>query len=249
MGAATTVELLDPQIGCTLLDAAGGPQLASMLLSAAHSLGGVDEVFGYRRVMGKPPEVLVTASMLDDSATRVDLYRRRFHHHDPAIGDAHLFGSITSFARQIPASAISQAEYRAICFEKPRFLDKLSFGWRGVDGLTMISFYRRNPGDAKTLQRLSALAGFSLTALARHKQRSSSADSVAERIEIRIARSFPALSMRERQVCSRTLAGQTAEAIGEALGIGMSTVITYRKRAYQRLGFSQASDFLAAVLD
>ena len=46
------------------------------------------------------------------------------------------------------------------------------------------------------------------------------------------------LSERERQVCIGMLAGKKAEIIAGEIGIGPSSVVTYRQRAYQKLGIS-----------
>lgn len=46
------------------------------------------------------------------------------------------------------------------------------------------------------------------------------------------------LSERERQVCIGMLAGKKAEIIAEEIGIAPSSVVTYRQRAYQKLGVS-----------
>jgi len=42
--------------------------------------------------------------------------------------------------------------------------------------------------------------------------------------------------------------GRTAREIGEELGIGIGTVLTYRQRAYQKLGMSRASNLLSAIM-
>jgi DNA-binding CsgD family transcriptional regulator len=47
-----------------------------------------------------------------------------------------------------------------------------------------------------------------------------------------------ALTPRELDVCARTLIGLTAEGIALDLNIKKSSVFTYRKRAYARLGIS-----------
>lgn len=49
---------------------------------------------------------------------------------------------------------------------------------------------------------------------------------------------FTVLSERERQVCIGMLAGKKAEIIAAEIGIGPSSVVTYRQRAYQKLGIS-----------
>lgn len=46
------------------------------------------------------------------------------------------------------------------------------------------------------------------------------------------------LSERERQVCLGMLSGKKAEAIAEDIGVSANSVVTYRQRAYQKLGIS-----------
>lgn len=71
---------------------------------------------------------------------------------------------------------------------------------------------------------------------------------LSEMIAERLAKQYPELTARERLVCGYTLAGYTAEAIGLILGVGMSTVITYRRRAYSRLGICNANQLIAPLL-
>ena len=97
---------------------------------------------------------------------------------------------------------------------------------------------------------LAALANVGLTALARQSVTAPDPEArLVERLEARIARAFPVLTLRERQVAARTVAGWTAERTAAALDIRPSSVLTYRQRAYQRLGFSGTADFLPAILD
>lgn len=57
------------------------------------------------------------------------------------------------------------------------------------------------------------------------------------------------LTAREQQVCSGIVRGQTAQGIAIDLGIGMTSVITYRKRAYIKLGISTRYELLKACMD
>lgn len=50
------------------------------------------------------------------------------------------------------------------------------------------------------------------------------------------------LTARELDVCVRSLLGLTAEGTALELDIKQSSVITYRKRAYSRLGISSQSE-------
>lgn len=54
-----------------------------------------------------------------------------------------------------------------------------------------------------------------------------------------------ALSDRERTVCLGILAGRKAEMIAGNLNVATSTVVTYRKRAYEKLGISSRAALFA----
>jgi DNA-binding CsgD family transcriptional regulator len=55
-------------------------------------------------------------------------------------------------------------------------------------------------------------------------------------MEERFATRFGSLTPRERQVCARAALGMSVEATALDLGIARTSVLTYRRRAYQRLG-------------
>ena len=57
-----------------------------------------------------------------------------------------------------------------------------------------------------------------------------------------------ALTPREREVCCRILSGLSSEAISQELGISLHSTLTYRKRAYQRLGISSQGELFGIVL-
>jgi DNA-binding CsgD family transcriptional regulator len=238
--------LLDPDIGAALVDAVGTPVFGARMLDAAQSVAGVDEIFAYHVRDGERPIALSSISERGDHDRRARHYAERFYHHDPVVHARQHTATGRGFVACVRAAEIGLRDYRAICFEQPRFADKLCFGWRGAGRAIVLSFYRRR--DSEGTAALAALANVGLTALARQAVPTSEF-SLVERLETRIARAFPVLTLRERQVAARTVAGWTAERTADALDIRPSSVLTYRQRAYQRLGFSGAADFLPAILD
>ncbi len=56
------------------------------------------------------------------------------------------------------------------------------------------------------------------------------------------------LTEREREVCFRILLGYSSEAIGLHLGVATSTVITHRKRAYEKLGIVSQNELFSLYL-
>ena len=58
----------------------------------------------------------------------------------------------------------------------------------------------------------------------------------------------PALTMRELDVCERLLRGWTYDGIAADLGLSVTTVKTYRARAFDRLGLHFKSELFAAFM-
>ena len=56
------------------------------------------------------------------------------------------------------------------------------------------------------------------------------------------------LTPRERDVCQRIVMGFNSEAIACELGVSLNTVLTYRRRAYERLGISAQNELFAIVM-
>jgi len=69
-----------------------------------------------------------------------------------------------------------------------------------------------------------------------------------DELETRFEQAYPALPTRERQVCSRAAMGMSVEATALDLGIGQASVITYRKRAYGRLGVTSPFELCGLVM-
>lgn len=56
------------------------------------------------------------------------------------------------------------------------------------------------------------------------------------------------MTQRELDVCARTLIGLTAEGIALDLNIKKTSVLTYRKRAYARLGISSQTQLFRLLV-
>ena len=65
-----------------------------------------------------------------------------------------------------------------------------------------------------------------------------------DEIEQAVAAAPPFLPRREAQVCSRILYGISSLGIALELGVSEETVVTYRKRAYHRLGIGTQRELL-----
>ena len=57
-----------------------------------------------------------------------------------------------------------------------------------------------------------------------------------------------ALTPREKDVCLRILSGYSSQAISAELGVTLHSTLTYRKRAYEKLGISLQNELFGIVL-
>ena len=219
---------------------AGQAGFADTLLAEARTAGAVEELFAYQLDFGAPPRLLASASLRADAPQRVNAYSRRFHRIDP------LLNAPPCHVRCITRAQIADPAYRRICYEAPRFSDKLSFAWNSGTTRRVLSFYRTRAGDALEVAALARLAEHALLAL-ESSHAAATGDAIAQ-IEARLAERLPDLTVRERSVCARTIAGHSAKQIARALGIAPASVLTYRQRAYRRLGISSAGGLVAWCL-
>lgn len=73
-------------------------------------------------------------------------------------------------------------------------------------------------------------------------------DGVISRVITRSG-AFECLTNREQSVCVGILTGHTTEAIALHLGISINSVLTFRRRAYQKLGISSQNELFMRVLE
>lgn len=125
--------------------------------------------------------------------------------------------------------------YRKAFFEAPGFTDKISILRGTPQGNYYINLYRRDPGfdDLVLGEDLYSLISI---LVCKHFE-------LNERLRQEGPLAF--LSEREQQVCRAVLRGKKNEAIAAELNIAASSVITYRKRAYEKLGISSRAQLFA----
>jgi len=206
-------------------------------------IGGAQEVYGYLTAGGQP--VVLVSAGLSGAGQRAELHRKRFFHFDPAAAPF----ARTSFARRVQSTEIAQKEYRERCYDSAGIREKLSFGWRRGAGAIVLNFYLGSQSSAPLRARLASLANLGLAALVEHARAIGAPTSpLSARISRRLRLAAPELPRRELQVCALTLAGCSASEIAIQLGISASTALTYRQRAYRRLGVNRATELLAFLL-
>jgi DNA-binding CsgD family transcriptional regulator len=128
-------------------------------------------------------------------------------------------------------------------------LEEAGFSWRvatlfpagsgGWYGLHVLLPSRRGPSGA-AFRRFSRAAPVFGSLIARHLR--------GPEVESRLRVLCPALTTREVAVCNALLRGSSAPQVADALGVRVSSVHTYRKRAYAKLGIGSLPELFQRLL-
>ena len=132
-----------------------------------------------------------------------------------------------------PQQATMSAEYRARFYDAPGLGGKLSVLAVGHRLRLVINLYRHRITDWGLSDPVLPILG-RLALL--HFER---------RVAGEVPDALMALSERERAVCLGVLAGKKAEVIAHDLGVAPTSVVTYRRRAYDKLGISSRAELFA----
>lgn len=234
--------------------AIGRPAFPQALMSALRRVADV----GHCMVFSFAGE-LSTACLLDAGNIPIggDLgvaYSEHFHQSDPnrdAIFGGH--GETTPVLLPNFARRMYNDSYRKIFFENSDIVDKFAAAIWVEDTCFYVNFYRITSQGRFTqseIRRLLAVAPAVSAAVARHFQLGAADGDPMARLKTLFATVEPlaALTGREKEVCLRILSGFSSEAIAAELGISLHSALTYRKRAYDRLGISSQNELFGIVL-
>jgi DNA-binding CsgD family transcriptional regulator len=132
-----------------------------------------------------------------------------------------------------PQTSPMSAPYRARFYSDPGLDGKQAVLAVGEGLRLAINLYRKQMHDWQPEEAiLRVLARLALLHFARRE-----AGGVPD--------ALMALSERERAVCLGVLAGKKAEVIAHELGVAPTSVVTYRRRAYEKLGISSRGELFA----
>ena len=148
---------------------------------------------------------------------------------------------------------IDHEGYRNDCYSSVDLIDRLSIIRRCNGETIRLNLYRnaqRGRFSAGEIASVLDNADLMFALLAKHDaERPAVAE--ADRLQtagFRLAHLAPRLTAREREVCLGIIEGRSSEAMALALGISINTVLTYRKRAYARLGISSHNELMRLVM-
>lgn len=200
---------------------------------------------------------IATASRVYATAAQenIDRFVTRCHRVDPSVVALKQRSPEQTCVTKMDIGDIRDRQYRH-CFELTHVQERLSFFSRIGGDLYQLSIYRGTRQNAFSSHELAYFAGLASLVLAtgsRHERARREAIAIPPHLDLEgIERCLESLtgglSKREREVCSRAAAGKTIEGTALDLNIGKTSVITYRQRAYQKLGISRQNELVALVV-
>lgn len=232
-----------------LIDATGTGAFSDVLLDVADRLTGVDEIFAFWLDTRAIPCRIASSGHVGSAQSRADLYTREFHLLDPLVGMTLNEGKAMQMAR-LSASDVHHPAYRRECYDRPGFAEKIAFARFREGRHFVLNFYRRRESASIQINALAQLAELAFPMLRKHCDILGDETDmpIVMRLERRLGNTYPQLSRREREVCARSLIGMTAEAIALDLSVSETTVLTYRRRAYERYSLSSSHEMIGRIL-
>jgi DNA-binding CsgD family transcriptional regulator len=223
-----------------VVESIGAHDFADRVLSFAAAVVGADHCAAYQ-FRGGELSLLVSADG-EGASTRPDL---------TAYEIKRQLSMVAVDAVRIEVAGVPEASARACGFAAGRS-QRILVATRKADAaycLSIVRPARHDPAQDMEIELLRRTAGILVSAIAKHndlvanKPNLTPALSSLPEIEECVL-SATDLSRREGEVCARILYGLSSYGIALDLGIGKESVMTYRKRAYLRLGIGSQRELL-----
>lgn len=238
-----------------VIESVGRRDFAPSLFSVARRFTGTENLTAFLATPSGEVQTLL-AEDKGPSEAALSVARRyvaRHWHADPAnaiVVDGRQ--DRQCWAVKLRANEIDSTAYRSECYVSVGLSERFSLFQRRPAGTLRLSLYRgrRESFSDEVIARLIGCAPLLMAALWRHHEANGSTQggNPAAGFRTRLEKVAPSLSARERDVCSLVAAGVTSEGIALELGVGINTVLTYRKRAYARLGISSQNELMRLLM-
>jgi|GEM_PF-1029892 len=242
------------QIAAELIPAIGRSEFPERVLGVLRKLGGCDygSAFlwdahgGPRLVFAAGTHPAISGFAL--SASRA--YERTYWRVDTGIRRCmtRVRGGV-ALLRMTPAE-IRDPDYRHHCYERGGICERLML-LDAASPIITVSGYRtvlRGPSTPQVVRSLQQAAPTLIAAVRRHSEllehQSPSGCSLSRHELLERARAW-GLSAREAEVVAGLATGQSQSEIARCAGIALNSVVTYRRRAYQKLRVSNRRELRA----
>jgi DNA-binding CsgD family transcriptional regulator len=233
----------------------GYPEFSTKLFEALRAVAETEYITVFISGREARARLLVAENLGNpgDCRKSATLYLERYWNFDPANTAIDRDRSnLGIWYLHIKANDLPSTEHRGACYHALGLAERFSLiQSRGEETMRVNLYYHSRADGAKTcFEQVTEYAPLLMAAIWRHYDCVASFDrsDVHDTFRNRLERAAPSLSRREREVCTFIAAGLTSEGIAIELGVRMNTVLTYRKRAYARLGISSQNELMRFLM-
>lgn len=226
------------------------------LMAHLRCVAAVDHCMVFAFANDRDAQCLLTAGDIAIGDDLGSAYAGHFHASDP--NKEVIFGrtcDANAVLMPFVARRMYRRDYRKLFFDDSGIVDKFATALWHEGVCIYANFYRLEASGRYTEPQTAALnrAGPRIVAaITRHCQLALESqprrDGVGLLADAFATPPLDALTSRERGVCMNILQGLSSEAIAGQLGISLNSVLTYRRRAYQRLGITSQNELFSLVM-
>jgi DNA-binding CsgD family transcriptional regulator len=240
----------------SLIGSLGDNAFGRKLITFLNETCGAEHCTVFRFSKQSPFEVAAVSRDGTDTAHRqFQLYLAgSYWRGDPTMTEAlRLVGSSGHSMQRTDIRSMPNSEFRNRLYKRTHIRERILLCGGTADaamGLSILRSETQGVASDHELSTLGALSSTLISILGKHAHivegRSNLSFALTSLAEIQRTLEGAAvhLSRREIEVCSRILFGISSVGIALDLGIGEETVMTYRKRAYQRLSIATQRELL-----
>lgn len=199
---------------------------------------------------------IATASRTKAVAVRANIakFLGRCHSFDPSLPVSRRQPHGQPCMVNVGIADLEDRQHRE-CFEAAGTEERLSYFIRTSEEIYQLSIFRgpeRRAFSQADMSLFATIGGLIMATALQHRARAlatanDQAPLTIPTLQMRLAALPAGLSERESEVCARAVAGITIEGTALGLDIRRTSVITYRQRAYQKLGISSLNELVAML--
>jgi DNA-binding CsgD family transcriptional regulator len=201
---------------------------------------------------GRPIQIIFAANEgpLALAKRTAQKYVAEYWRYDPANRLASN-ARIAELSARFAPNEINEKSYRRDCYSNLNLVDRFSILRKHNQTTLRLNLYRSKASGRFSDGQIGAIIDVSSALFAlmtKHHDLGQRQEPAPEAARRRLLLAEPTLTPRELDVCVGIICGQTSEAIALSLGLSINTVLTYRKRAYSRLGISTQNELMRLLI-
>lgn len=231
----------------------GDSRFPELLFTEMQPALNLRQLVAYRYSAAEPVELLFAKSANDEDNMRrtINVYSRHLYDQDPILPHLSPVKDRDVGMYFVDASTIASDTFRNELYRAQKMGSKTSIVIRRPSDTIALSLFRGEEAGAVTEAQMGFLdrsRNYIAAAVERHIDLADRSRRVDWATMLSSIEGRPPLSRQEIMVCSQILEGYYNEGISLNMGLSVHSVITYRRRAFSKLGVSSQNELFSLLV-